>query len=81
MATRRSYDCPNCGTFPIEQSIKEDVLTTCPICEATIKRNLKADADGLYYELDPFMEELLRPEYKAKGRRWTQEHKIKGLDY
>ena len=78
--TRRSYNCPNCGTFSVEQSIKEDTLNVCPICEATIDRNLKADADGLMYELPPMLEEIYRPEWKVKGRRWTQEHKIKGLD-
>ena len=79
--TRRSYDCPNCGTFSANQSVREDTLETCPICEATIKRNLKADLDGLMYEMPPMLEEIYRPEWKAKGRRWTQEHKIKGLDY
>lgn len=78
---RRTYDCPQCGTYTYEhQSMKEDSLDNCPICKNNLERNLKADADGIYYELDPFMEELMRPEWKAKGKRWRTTNKIKGID-
>lgn len=78
----RNYKCPNCGTFVYgHRSISEDSLKYCPKCDSAVGRDFQSDVkDGLYYQLDPFMEELIRPEWKAKGRRWTQEHKIKGLD-
>ncbi|HPT82337.1 MAG TPA: zinc ribbon domain-containing protein [Limnochordia bacterium] len=32
------YRCPNCGRFELQQSIKDDKLSTCPTCSAPVER-------------------------------------------
>lgn len=32
------YKCPNCGRFELQQSIKDEPLTNCPICHSQVQR-------------------------------------------
>ena len=32
------YECPNCGQFTVDRSIKDEPLKTCPTCEAPVQR-------------------------------------------
>jgi putative FmdB family regulatory protein len=32
------YKCPKCGTFEIEQSMKDEQLKTCPKCGSAVRR-------------------------------------------
>jgi len=34
----REYNCPKCGSFETQTSIKEDVLKNCPDCGQELKR-------------------------------------------
>lgn len=33
-----AYHCDNCGEFEVEQSIRDDALTTCERCGGPVKR-------------------------------------------
>lgn len=33
-----TYKCINCGEFEVEQSIKDEALTTCPKCNGKVHR-------------------------------------------
>lgn len=32
------YKCSNCGLFELQQSIKDNPLTSCPTCNAQVQR-------------------------------------------
>ena len=50
------YECPECGTFEIEQKITEEALKVCPKCGKEIQRKISISTfilkgDG-WYESD-----------------------------
>lgn len=80
--TRKVYDCKVCGTFEYEhKSINDNNLNKCPNCGNEVTYNMvKTLKDSLAFNLPAFNDiEVNKPEWKKKGKRWTQEHKIKGL--
>jgi putative FmdB family regulatory protein len=43
-----TYECPNCGRFEIEQSIKDNSLKECPSCNSPIKKIITGGAGVVY---------------------------------
>ena len=39
------YECKKCGIIEVRQSITDEALKKCPVCDAKIKRILSATAD------------------------------------
>ena len=80
--TRRPYKCENCGTFEIRQKVSEDTLSECPFCGGEVRidyHEWKRDNLSMTQPAFNFIE-VNSPEWKRRGRRWTKEHKIKGID-
>jgi putative FmdB family regulatory protein len=43
-----SYRCPECGVFTIEQSMKDDPISSCPSCGQPVKRIIGKNINVLY---------------------------------
>lgn len=80
--TRKVYKCEVCGNFEYNhKSLNHENLTQCPNCGGSVEHDIVATLKGsLAFDLPAFNDiEVNKPEWKRKGKRWTQEHKIKGL--
>lgn len=48
-----TYKCINCGEFEVEQSIKDEALTTCPKCNGKVHRVITGGT-GIIFKADGF---------------------------
>ncbi len=62
------YECPQCGTFELFQSIVEDPLKRCPTCRRKVRR-LIGSGGGILFKGSGFHETDYRSEeYKNKAK-------------
>jgi len=82
MKTRRPYKCEHGHTFEVFQNISDPILNQCIHCNSQVKIDYSEwRKDNLSLSMPAFNDiEVNKPEWKKKGRRWTQEHKIKGIN-
>ena len=67
--TNRPYSCVSCGTFDYPQSIKDEILKTCPLCGSECSINFSGLKDSLVFDLPAFNDiEVNSPDWKKKGR-------------
>ncbi|HAT10704.1 MAG TPA: FmdB family transcriptional regulator [Planctomycetes bacterium] len=50
------YSCPNCGTFEVYQSIKDDTLKVCPTCKSKKLSKLLSSGGGVIFSGSGFWE-------------------------
>lgn len=79
--TRRPYKC-ECGcSFEVNQRISEPLIEKCIHCGGRAEIDYREWKNNNLSLTQPAFNdiEVNKQEWKKKGRRWTAEHKIKGL--